>query len=762
MENIPAGDYTVRVTAEGMYLDEQKVSISGRAAVVLDFVLKPYTSDLSEVNIYDSKRNKFAVKQSDAVAKMPLSKLEDPQSYTVIPKELLQEQQVFNVEDGLRNVAGIQKLWDATGRAGSGAGLFSLRGFSTSIRLRNGIVGNVASGMDAANLERVEVIKGPSATLFGSALTSYGGLINRVTKKPYDAFGGTVSYTAGSFGMNRVALDANAPLNQEKSVLLRLNSAYQSAQDFRDNGFNKSFSFAPSLSYIANERLDFHVDAEIFSGKGTGFSEFYLYPVPEALYGMNSADQLSINPKSSYKNNSLVNNTQTLNLFGQMNLKLNDQWKLQTNVSLNSSSSNGRMTYFYLMPNAMIPESGQATGADYLARMVWTPVTSDRGFEIQPNLTGDFRIAGLRNRLTIGLDYYSYQNNTNYERFGNSFTSTAGVIPLGDLFDIIPLKGTSPRYNEFNEGRVAALYASQPTAPYYTKTNTNTYSAYAVDVLNITDQLLAMASLRIDRFVSRPLYDAVSDTRTTGYNQTSLSPKFGLVYQIIDKQLALFGNYQNGFANYQGKDAYGNDFKAEQANQAEGGIKTDLFDGRLTATVSYYHIRVKDIIRTSPEPINGVPNARVQDGTQRSKGFESELIVNPLEGLNIIAGFAYNDSKMLNVRKDIDGRRPTTAGPAKLANAYMSYKIPYGKLHGLGLGIGGNYGSESAVVNSESRGKFVLPSYVVFNTSVFYELPKFRFSFGVNNLTDEKYWIGYVSLVPQAPRNVLGTATFKF
>ncbi|MFD2144597.1 TonB-dependent receptor plug domain-containing protein [Mucilaginibacter antarcticus] len=73
-------------------------------------------------------------------------------------------------------------MWDATGRAGDGGGYFTLRGFPTQTRLRNGVSGLVTSTVDAVNIEKVEVIKGPSATLFGSTLTSFGGLINRVTK----------------------------------------------------------------------------------------------------------------------------------------------------------------------------------------------------------------------------------------------------------------------------------------------------------------------------------------------------------------------------------------------------------------------------------------------------------------------------------------------------------------------------------------------------------------------------------------------------
>ncbi|MFX5574575.1 hypothetical protein ABTD77_19235, partial [Acinetobacter baumannii] len=93
----------------------------------------------------------------------------------------------------------------------------------------------------------IEVIKGPSATLFGSTLTSYGGLINRVTKKPYASFGGEINYASGSYGYNRVAADINTPLDSAKNVLLRVNTAYRYEGSFQDNGFERGLVIAPSL-----------------------------------------------------------------------------------------------------------------------------------------------------------------------------------------------------------------------------------------------------------------------------------------------------------------------------------------------------------------------------------------------------------------------------------------------------------------------------------------------------------------------------------
>src|SRR3546814_951757 len=105
------------------------------------------------------------------------------------------------------------------------------------------------SAVDLANVERIEVMKGPSGTLFGASVSSFGGVVNLVTKKPIQAKRTEINYTTGSFDLNRVTLDMNTPLNEDKSVLFRVNSAVHKERGFVSNTFNNTFLIAPSLSY---------------------------------------------------------------------------------------------------------------------------------------------------------------------------------------------------------------------------------------------------------------------------------------------------------------------------------------------------------------------------------------------------------------------------------------------------------------------------------------------------------------------------------
>src|SRR5688500_4312029 len=158
---------------------------------------------------------------------------------------------------------------------------------------------------------------------------------------------------------------------------------------------------------------------------------------------------------------------------------------------------------------------------------------------------------------------------------------------------------------------------------------------------------MAMASLRLDYF------DTEGDisTEEDDYDQTALSPKFGLLYQPVKDKLALFANYMNGFKNVapvQVADTDGSNprtktFEPEHADQIEFGVKSNLFADKLNATISYYDIKVSNVVTGDPTNIYN----SLQGGKVESKGFEIDLSATPVEGLNIIAGFSHNDSKVV-------------------------------------------------------------------------------------------------------------------
>lgn len=744
-DHIKPGSYHLLVTLMGYAPVEEQVVVNAGKTTNIRLQLAVSSKALKEV-VVTGNHNKLIKTSSYDVAKMPLKNLENPQVYSTITKDLLQQQVIFSVDDALKNAPGLTRMWDASGRSGDGGGYYNLRGFIVQSKMRNGVAGNVTAKIDAYNLEQVEVIKGPSATLFGNSLTSYGGLINRVTKKPYDHFGGDITYAMGSFGFNRVSADINTPLDKEKDVLLRINTAYNYEGSWQDYGFNKNFAFAPSLSYRVNDRLSFLFDAEFSTGQNSGLSVFFFpYQQPISALGTDRADQLKIDFKRAFARNDLYQTSRNTNIFGLMKYKLSDQWNMSTNISSTNSFSNGPSPYFYLLSDGAVNDVAGQVGSNYISRNdQFTDNSKDNFLQIQHNFNGDFKIGSLRNRLVGGIDYLYHNSN---QFFG------------GGTFDTIPSHGNIPTYPNFNRRNLDTLYAKHGLGfTFPSRALSNTYSAYVSDLLNLTDNLMVMAALRVDYFDNKGAYNDIKGIYEGGYNQTAFSPKLGIVYEPVRDRVSLFANYQNGFTNQLGTTASGKAFKPEQANQLEGGVKLQVLNGRINGTFSYYNIKVKDVLR--PDAAN--PTFSIQDGTQVSKGFEAEVIANPFQGFNIVAGFAYNDSKYEAASKEVEGMRPATAGAPTVANLWLSYRISTGVADGLGFGFGGNYASDNKVQNDKIVGTFYLPSYTVLNASIFYDQPRFRVAVKMDNLTDKLYFVGYTTVNPQKPRSFSGTVSFKF
>ncbi|MCW3161610.1 TonB-dependent siderophore receptor [Chryseobacterium oryctis] len=220
--------------------------------------------------------NSVLKKTSEYTNKMPLKAIENPQSYSTVDKIFFDNQMIYSVDDAYRNITGIQKMWSATNRAGDGGAYITLRGFTSNNSLRDGLVAPVTTSIDAVNVEKLEVLKGPSATMFGSNVTSYGGVVNRVTKKPYGTFGGNVSLIAGSYNYYRAQADINTPITNDKKLMFRINTAYTNSGTFqKTDAKNTYFAFTPSLLYKVNDKLDINLEYEMFDTRATPEQAFF-------------------------------------------------------------------------------------------------------------------------------------------------------------------------------------------------------------------------------------------------------------------------------------------------------------------------------------------------------------------------------------------------------------------------------------------------------------------------------------------------------
>ncbi|RTZ06824.1 TonB-dependent siderophore receptor [Flavobacterium sp. GSP6] len=682
---------------------------------------------LKEV-IINTNKYRYKREKSTTVSKMPLNNIENPQVYNTVTSELMKEQVVTNFSDALKNATGITRLWESTGRGGDGAEYFSMRGFSVQPTMINGLPGINNGSIDPANVDNIEVIKGPSGTLFGSSLISYGGLINIVTKKPYSRFGGEISYNAGSYGMDRLTADVNIPLNTDVSV--RINTAYQKENSFQDAGFGKSFFFAPSLSYKVSDKLSFLINTE-FTNRNSSNAPMLFLNRNSAL-SFDSMELFEKNYNKSFTSNELSISNPTYNLQAQMFYKISDQWTSQTVLSRSNSKTNGYYSYLF-----------DASNGNDFTRFISKRNGETLATDIQQNFIGDFKIGNLRNRLVAGVDYYK----------SNIINGSTGWVGNG-IVSLIDGSDTGDLTQAGVDNLLVDSFDGNSTA------EVEVISAYASDVLNVTDKLSAMISLRVDHFKSK--------TATEENSQAAVSPKFGLVYMLIKDKVSVFSNYMNGFVNVtprevsevDGSNPRMESFDPEQANQYEFGLKTNLYKDIISASISYYNIDVKNRLMTDPNNINNA----IQGGEVNSKGVEISFTANPMKGFNVIAGFSNNKSEVTkdNPGDGYLGLRPEEAGPETLVNFWANYTLTSGKLKGFGLGFGGNHASEYKTLNRSNIGTFALPSYTILNSALSYSNDKFNLALKLNNILNEKYYSGWSTVTPQRLRSVTAGLTYKF
>ncbi|SEL99351.1 TonB-dependent receptor [Parapedobacter koreensis] len=718
-QKVEPGNYVLGATSVGMKTRTQPVLVASGAWVEVDFTLDEDAQTLQEVQVNGEKINKYADKASEQVARLPLANLENPQVYSVVGRELISEQLVTERTDLYRNVPGAVPNF-----AGGGSQGMSIRGFANFNGMRNGLMTSAILPMNPAILEHVEVLKGPSGTLYGSNRgATFGGVFNYVTKQPFDAYAGEVSYTAGSYRFGRLMADINTPLNAERSALLRVNAVAQTEASFQEQGYSKNYTIAPSFLYKASDRLTFLIDAEITQSAYTGYT---MVIGNLANISARSMADIPVDYKQPLLNNAIDAANGVYNLQARVTYRISEQWRSETNYLL----SHGYYEHYYAPTHTLLTDST-------VARTVRNQTPENFGnIQLQQNFVGDFRLGSLRNRVVVGLDY-----NQNYYELNRV------TVP----YDTVNLRRPIPNFS-------ATALENLSAARGFVATNFvgNSWAAYASDVLNVTPELMVMASLRFDRYFTDGSYNPATGLYAGGYAQNSLSPKLGIVYQILPERLSLFANYLNGFQNMGPVTQPDNtilNLKPQYGNQWEGGIKYEARSRKLSATVSYYDIMVTNAMRNE---LRDNLNFTVQDGTQRSKGMEAEVLANPVPGLNVIAGYAYNQNKYEKANANVEGKFLVNS-PAHMANLWVSYFLTRGKAAGLGFGAGGNYVGASWY---EASNTFSLPAYTLLNASLFYDRQRYRIALKGNNLLDEHYW--NTNGTPQKLANWLASLTFKF
>jgi iron complex outermembrane receptor protein len=769
--SVPAGWQVLVVSCLGCTPQEMAVEVkAGQRMEVAAVRLAAGEQQLSEVTVTGAKGLN---QRTPSLGKMPIAPLDNPQATLTIERPVLEQQQALRLSDVLANVAGVY----VSGTTGGTQEEISSRGFAytsantfkNGVRYNNGIVPEVSS------LERMEVLKGSAAILYGNVAA--GGVLNLVTKKPQFERGGSVGLRVGSFGFVKPQFDVYGAVGQSNKVAFRLNGTYERGDSYRDGVSSNRVYVNPSLLFKLTPKTDLIIEGDYLRDNRT----------PD--YGIGAIDYQIQDSRSRFLNVADANNaTNQTSATATLTSRLSDAWQVRAVGSF--------QRYDNELRSAARPTSVVATpGATYgnWTRGLQRTETAENYFLAQLDLTGSFRTGFVNHTLLVGADADQYNTtslaytNPDSPTRPNTAVSAYDVVNILDFNKVIAQPGE--RLSGFNDLVRNAL----------TKGNTRRAGFYAQDLLSLSDKVKVLAGLRWS-YQETPSdvynYNTVVNNNATPktantYVETrrydnAFSPRLGIVYQPI-KTTALFASYSNSFAPNTGIDLQGNTLAPSIIDQYEVGLKNDLFHGALSANVTAYRIvnsnQAQSVLPTDPRfPSSATPSPMELAGQVTSKGVEVDVQSRPINGISLIVGYSYNQTAYTKSNIYEDGSR-LRYNPAHTANASLYYSFgnvfANSVLRGLNAGVTAYYvgdrlaGRNNRALNpatglpwptgSDAFKLIALPNYFLFDASLGYSYERVSVRFKLANLLNELTYNAHDdnSINPIAPRNFAATFTYK-
>jgi len=654
-----------------------------------------------------------------------------PQAIQVVPQQVIEDRGIRTVGETLRNVSGV-----SSGRVSPTSQAFSpvIRGFQSENVLRNGLRDNsLRFFSELANVEQVEVLKGPASVLFGQG--DLGGTINIITKRPLDRPLYRVGYQVGSFNRHRPFIDFSTPLNQN-GVGIRFNAAYERSDSFKPFEQTESFFVAPVIDLINNQTTRLTAELEYLKTSSSG-SAPELPASGTVIPNRNGKVELDANLGEP----SLVGaDSNSVRLGYTLEHKFSSNWSIRNELAIFTldNKRNDGVLNIGLLPDPSLPDRRR------LQRVFSDNPSELSGFTVNTAVTGKFNTGSIQHQILIGAEFYN-------ERYRDKITIQT-LAPI-DIFD--------PVYSPQSLGTIGFR---QLTLSDFQQ-DQDLFGIYVQDQITLFDNLILVAGGRFDS--ANLIYE---DARNPLDNQeittTRFSPRAGLIFKPTEN-LSLYASYTRSFKPLIGRESQivisgttpvrvvGDFLAPETGVQYEVGLKASLLNNRVTTTLAYYNLERRNV------RVDLVGGGVLQVGAQRSQGVELDVTGEILPGWNIIAGYAYTDAEVTEDRRPIVGNRLINT-PEHSFSLWTTYELQRGALKGLGLGVG-VYTQGKRPGDLENT--FELPGYWRTDAALFYRNDRLRLSLNIQNLFDTEYFEGARDInrvIVGAPFTIFGTVSWDF
>lgn len=585
----------------------------------------------------------------------------------------------------------------------------NIRGFSASNDFYlDGFRDDMQYTRDLGNTERVEVLKGPAAVLYGRGST--GGIVNRVSKKPQKGLESSVSAQVGSFDSRRLAADLNGEAGEQ--VQVRLNLAQEDKDSFRNGVTSKRTLLAPSVNWEISDKLNWLLQYERNEHDRTP---------DRGIPGVNGrpADVPKEYVYSDTRRDFIDDVAQSTR--SRLTWDINDQWQLRQQLGYTSLDSQFDNTYV------------TSVKGDQVTRSRWQQDLKANSLISNTEAEGQLQTGPVEHRLLVGFEQ-------NWQERTPKLYQNATAIPAGNLYD----PGSLPTYD-------GAMKLSSDA-----NHKVRGYGLYLQDQLSLGDWHL-LAGLRRDDFTVTSRRNDLNKEETVSV--TSLSPRLGLVWNPIEEH-AFYASYSKTFTPVGGEligitpGDKNNNLDPQHTRLYEGGVKSDWLDGRLATTLSIYRLEMYN--KRSKDPLD--PTKVILTGLQRTEGIELSARAQLTDELYLRGGIAIQDAEQVKADADLQGKRPMNVSRqnGELFAGYQSGKQGWFGETGV-TAVGDRF--------ADNANTTTLPGYARFDARAGYRWQQWETQLSVENLTDHDYFVSATSasqIMPGTPRQLHLSAAYRF
>lgn len=661
----------------------------------------------------------YKASESKTALKIDAPLRDIPQTVNVVPQSVIKDQGAQSMEDVLKNVPGIG-LSNGDGQRDQ----VTIRGFSAIGDMYvDGLRDDALYYRDLSNVERVEVVKGPAAVLYGRG--SSGGLINSVSKKPNFSPVQEVGVSFDSEGKRRTQFDAGWADQQQGDKAFRITGALEDSDTFRDDGYIDRKAIAPTAYFKLSDDLDLTVGATYLYDKR--LIDFGIPALGDRPVDVDRDKRFgAADPDDDYARSEVFSFT------AGVDYRLNDDFTL---------SNTSRYYHYDLDRNNTLADSSPTrfvTGSngELLVKLNRGNVQrTEDGWFNQTELKHQAQLAGMNHNLLYGVELGRQVKDQSV--FSQNNVARVPVFTDG-LVDV-PFQANK---------QTAKGTTTQDTAGFYVQ-----------DLIELAPQWKALVGVRYDVFDQE--YDDDLKGAELSRTDNTWSPRVGLVYQpdqIQSYYVSVSRSYQPSsevFALSTGNQG----LEPEETTNYEVGAKWDLLDSRLAVTAALFRLERTNMKTTDPAN----PANLVLAGEQRTDGFEATVSGQLTDKWQVYGGFAFLDAEITKSNSKTngvpnEGQTPTLT-PRTSANLWLVRSLS----ETWRVGMGANYVDERYTALDNV---VVMPSYTTVDAALLYNQPKWDAALRLRNVFDRDYYAsahGSVDLItPGAPRTLELSTNYRF